>query len=190
MTIELFLIFYYLILQVKFQPFTSAKLNNLEQFSLIASVLSLFAGFLFNYPISDWLKETITFFIIFINLCFIMNFFLSILRIWLSSSHSKLKKFCPCVIRASIIVWKSYKIWNNLNLSFILALYPSITNMNNRMKSNIQKLSHFSRNIWNGQPHKKRQKQSYKGKLSQFSDVSSHKIWDAIKVIVAFYKLE
>ena len=114
MTIELFLIFYYLILQVRYQPFTSAKLNNLEQFSLIASVLSLFAGFLFNYPISNWLKETITFFIIFINLCFIMNFFLSILRIWLSSSHNKLKKFCPCLLRASIIVWKSNKMWNSL----------------------------------------------------------------------------
>ena len=100
------LVFFSLIMQVKYQPYVSSNMNLMETISLGASNLTLFSGILLTYEIGDWLKTVMTLLIIASNMAFILQFIRHIAWIYISKHLRFLMMICPKIIKMTFVFRK------------------------------------------------------------------------------------
>ena len=94
MTIGGMLVFFSLILQIRYQPYISSKMNKLETLSLSAANLTFFSGFLLVYDLPESLKFILTILVIIPNIYFLLRFTQAVLWIYISQHITFLSNYC------------------------------------------------------------------------------------------------
>ena len=143
-------VFFSLIMQLRYQPYVSSNMNLMETISLGASNLTLFSGVLLTYGIGDWLKTVMTLLIIASNMAFILQFIRHIAWIYISKHLRFLMLICPKIIKMSYVFRKGKNFNNFKNINFFFFKQSNKQKMYPMMKSAfIEKFAFSSKYIKN-----------------------------------------
>lgn len=79
------------------RPFVFAPLNQIELYSLMSAIITLFAGALYISDVNDYLKAISFMVILLVNFAFVLTWLFSLLNIVFETNFNKMKEKCPAL---------------------------------------------------------------------------------------------
>lgn len=99
------------------KPFTLLRLNDMEQKSNFAAVITIFAGCLYVLSVHDLIKALAFLAILIYNLLFLVLWLVTVINIYVNVYSKKLFKFCPKLMNFLALLQKTaHSTEFNLNL--------------------------------------------------------------------------
>lgn len=93
------LIFIFLVIQMKYEPYISSQMNKVEVFSLIASNLTLISGIIMLNDDNFLIQNACSVVILVANILFIIIFLKSIIWIYIAKHLNLIVKLFPCFLK-------------------------------------------------------------------------------------------
>lgn len=101
--LAMILVFSFLIIQLKYEPYISSQMNTVEVFSLVAANSTLISGFIMLNDDNIWLQNLFSILIIVSNILFIIHFLKSIIWIYAVKHFNLIVRFFPCFLKLFVI---------------------------------------------------------------------------------------